>query len=221
MDSQYSHHFELPVADPGALADRPALRSPDVTLLSAVVDQIGMGVALATFEGIVLHRNPAACNLMSDCGLEIGDDTRFVARRPADATALQRALSFASRGRKSVTVLGDSERRSTTIAVQPLDLPPNSARGGCAMILFTAGARANGSAVAAYSDAHSLTPAESAVVAGLCDGLQAKEVAQRTRSSIATVRSHLRSIYYKTGARNLQDLLARVASLPPLGFHGG
>jgi DNA-binding CsgD family transcriptional regulator len=221
MDTHVSHHaFELPPpALPAAAPIRAAAETPDASLLAAVVEKLGLGVAVTTFDGLVLHLNQAARRALRDSAFDVGDDGRLFSLRAADTGSLRNALAAATLERKSVIVVGD-KRRGLSIAVQPLDFVAAGRPAKGVMLLFSLGARLNASAVAAYADAHQLTPAESAVVAGLCDGLQAKEVAQRTRSSIATVRSHLRSIYYKTGARNLQDLLARVASLPPLGLYG-
>ena len=113
-----------------------------------------------------------------------------------------------------LTLGGD--RRPTTVAVQPLATHPQSRRATSALLLFSRPALCEPAALSAYARVHSLTPSEALVLDALCAGLRAKEVAVRTRSSIATVRSHLRSIYGKTHARNLQDLLARLASLPPM-----
>jgi DNA-binding CsgD family transcriptional regulator len=221
MDTHVSHHaIELPSPDlQAATLARPARDQPEAPLLAAVVEQLGLGVAVATFDGLVLHLNQAARRALRDSAFDVGDDGRLFSLRATDAGLLRSALAMATLERKSVIVAGD-RRKGLTIAVQPLDFVVAGRPTRGVLLLFSLGARLNASAVGAYADAHQLTPAESAVVAGLCDGLQAKEVAQRTGSSIATVRSHLRSIYYKTGARNLQDLLARVASLPPLGLYG-
>jgi len=221
MDTLVSHHaIELPPAELAAPPARATRDKPESPLLVAVVEQLGLGVAVTTFDGLVLHLNQAARRALRDSAFDIGDDGRLFSLRGSDAGSLRNALAAAALERKSVIVVGD-RRKGLTIAVQPLDFLSGGRPAKGVMLLFSLGARLNASAVTAYGDAHQLTPAESAVVTGLCDGLQAKEVAQRTGSSIATVRSHLRSIYFKTGARNLQDLLARVASLPPLGQYGG
>ena len=220
MDTFVSQHaFELPPPKLSAAAVRATRDNHGSPLLTAVFEQLGLGVAVTMLDGLVLHLNQAARRALRDSAFDVGDDGRLFSLRATDAAALRSALSAATLERKSVIVVGD-KRKGVTIAVQPLDFVVAGCPAKGVMLLFSLGPKLNASAVAAYADAHQLTPAESAVVAGLCDGLQAKEVAQRTRSSIATVRSHLRSIYYKTGARNLQDLLARVASLPPLGLYG-
>lgn len=54
-----------------------------------------------------------------------------------------------------------------------------------------------------------LTAAERAVLAMLHDGLTPKQIALQRVTALSTVRSHIKAIKRKTGARNLNDLIAR------------
>ena len=192
---------------------------PATALLAAIVDQLALGIVVADVDGTVVHANRAAQTALSGSGLRIAANGRLESSRSRDATALHDALSAVAAQRRTLIALG-SERNVLTVAVQPLAMP-DEAGPPRAMLLFSRPMLCDAPALVAFARAHQLTPAENAVVEALCGGLRAKEVALRTRSSIATVRSHLRNIYYKTGARNLQDLLARIASLPPLAAPHG
>ncbi len=141
---------------------------------------------------------------------------RLVASRPSDSVALGQALDAAAALRRPLFSLGPAEQ-PTAVAIQPLLTGALSRRATRAMLLFSKPVLCDSAALSAYVKANRLTRAESAVLSALCAGLRVKEVAQQMKSSIATIRSHLRNIYCKTGARDLHDLLARVAVLPPLG----
>ena len=193
---------------------------PSATLLSAIVDQLALGIVVADVDGTVVHVNRAAQAALRGSGLRIGASGRLESNRARDAMALNDALSAVAAQRRTLIALG-SERNVMTVAVQPLAMPDDARDPPRAMLLFSRPVLCDAPALVAYARAYQLTPAENAVVEALCGGLRAKEVALRTCSSIATVRSHLRNIYYKTGARNLQDLLARIASLPPLAAPHG
>lgn len=52
-----------------------------------------------------------------------------------------------------------------------------------------------------------LTPAETRVAAGYCDGLIGKEIAERERISYHTVVRHTQNIYEKTGIRRSTNAL--------------
>jgi DNA-binding CsgD family transcriptional regulator len=63
---------------------------------------------------------------------------------------------------------------------------------------------------------HELTPVETRVLAGLCDGLHPREWAQRHGVSLATVRSQIGGLRAKTGAGSMRDLVRQVSLLPPM-----
>jgi DNA-binding NarL/FixJ family response regulator len=211
----------------GADAPQPLLRdfrdgsdrgdaSVDSTtrLLTAIVDQLALGIVVADRHRTVIHANRAARAALRGTGVRITPEAKLEALCASDAAALERALAAAAMQRRSLSAVG-SERQRLSIAVQPLTMA-NAASRSHAMLLLSKPVLCDGTTLQAFARAHRLTPAETAVVDALCRGFRAKEVALRTQSSVATVRSHLRSIYVKSGARNLQALLARVASLPSL-----
>ena len=188
---------------------------PAPALLAAIVDQLALGIVVAEVDGTVVHANRAAHAALFGSGMRIAANGRLESSRTRDAAALDDALSAVAAQRRTLIALG-GDRNVLTVAVQPLAMPDEAGRLPRAMLLFSRPVLCDAPALSAFARAHQLTPAENAVVEALCGGLRAKEVAMRTGSSVATVRSHLRNIYYKTGARNLQDLLARIAALPPL-----
>jgi DNA-binding CsgD family transcriptional regulator len=59
-----------------------------------------------------------------------------------------------------------------------------------------------------------LTPAESRIAMLLAAGREPSEIAARTRSSYATVRSHLKSIYQKTNVSRQSQLVRLISMLP-------
>jgi DNA-binding CsgD family transcriptional regulator len=206
--------------DVGAGSDRDE-RCVDSTpgLLTAIVDQLALGILVADRHRTVIHANRAARAALRGTGVRITPDAKLEALCASDAAALERALGAAAMQRRSLIAVG-SERQRLSIAVQPLTMPT----AGCkphAMLLLSKPVLCDSTTLEAFARAHRLTPAETAVLDALCGGYRAKEVAMRTRSSVPTVRGHLRSIYVKTGARNLQALLARVASLPSLADPDG
>jgi len=61
-----------------------------------------------------------------------------------------------------------------------------------------------------------LTPAEAKVAVALTKGLAPKQIASLTANSVETIRSHMKSIFAKTGATRQADLVARIMTLPAL-----
>jgi len=200
------------------LADALGSSSASAAIPAAIVDQLALGIIIVALDGRVLHANRAGLRALLAAGIFVHSDGQLGSHRTSDLVAVHRAVSATAAQARTVVEI-DSGTLRVTIAGQPLAYHHDGRRRSAAMLLATVDARADASAIAAYGDAHLLTRAERSVLLGLSEGLRAKEVAATTRSSVATVRSHLRSIYQKTRARNLQDLLARVAALPPLDTH--
>ncbi len=61
-----------------------------------------------------------------------------------------------------------------------------------------------------------LTPAEAKVAVAVAQGHSVKTVALNTGNSVATVRTHLRSIFPKLGASHQSDLVRTLQGFPPL-----
>jgi DNA-binding CsgD family transcriptional regulator len=191
-------------------------RATDLATLSgAIVDQLALGIIVVSLDGRVLRANRAGLKALLAAGLFVHPEGKLASHSNGDLGALDRAVAATAAQARTVVVI-DSGVLRVTIAAQPLRYPHAGRRRSAAMLLATVDTQTDAPAILAYGDAHLLTRAERSVLVALSRGLRAKEVAATTRSSVATVRSHLRSIYLKTGARNLQDLLARVAALPPL-----
>jgi DNA-binding CsgD family transcriptional regulator len=55
---------------------------------------------------------------------------------------------------------------------------------------------------------YGLTPAEAAITAALALGRSVEDAAKAKRVSLATLRSHLRSIFAKTGTRRQAELVS-------------
>jgi DNA-binding CsgD family transcriptional regulator len=68
-----------------------------------------------------------------------------------------------------------------------------------------------------FARTHGLTNSEEQVLAILCQGYSAPEVATQLNVAVSTVRSHVRSMCAKTHSNGVRALVGRVAVLPPLG----
>lgn len=185
-------------------------------LLAAVFEQLPYGMMIVTLEGQVLHANKMAIHALDSYDIWIDAGLRLVTLRPSDVAKLRRALAAAAVLRRSLVELGAGSRK-LAVGIQALRIPNSTQVAPCAVLLFGRSAYCDALALGAFGRSRGLTPAELVVLDALGEGLRAKEVALRLKSSIATVRSHLRNIYQKTGSRDLHELMAQLAALPPLG----
>ncbi|SFM88505.1 helix-turn-helix transcriptional regulator [Methylobacterium pseudosasicola] len=65
--------------------------------------------------------------------------------------------------------------------------------------------------------AYSLTGAELRVLLGLAEGATPTDIAKRYGIAASTVRTHLKSLFAKTGAKRQKDLIKLLLAIPPVG----
>lgn len=83
-------------------------------------------------------------------------------------------------------------------------------------LLISDPARSPREAVRALSCLYELTPAEARIACAVVAGDTPDEIAAAFGVKITTIRSHLASIYAKTGTRRQSELVRLVSSVPPL-----
>lgn len=197
-------------ATPGSgLATPPAARC-----LALALDEIDYGLLLVTDGSQVQHANHTARAELDDSHpLQLlGRELR--ARHPQDVVRLNEALIGAQRGLRKLVTLGPPEHR-VTIAVVPLPREPHDS--GHATLLVLGKRQVCGRlAVQWFASSHALTPAETRVLEALCDGQEPRDIADRFRVGLATVRTQIGSIRAKTGADSIRGLVRQVSVLPPM-----
>ena len=68
-----------------------------------------------------------------------------------------------------------------------------------------------------FARSHRLTRTEEQVLNLLCRSLSTPDIALTLDVAVSTVRSHVRSLCIKTGAKGARELINRIATLPPVG----
>lgn len=203
-------------AQPGGYRgpERRSAASQSAAFMSLMLDEIDYGMVLVSEDNQVLHLNHTArADLDRDHPLQLlGRELR--ARLPQDVAPLHDALQDAQHGKRSMLKLGDSAGEVSVVLV-PLGA---AHRGTPQATLLLLGKRrvCERLSVEWFARHHSLTPAETRVLEGLCQGLDPREVAERHNVGLATVRTQIGSIRAKTGTESIRDLVRHVATLPPM-----
>ena len=68
-----------------------------------------------------------------------------------------------------------------------------------------------------FARSHRLTRTEEQVLNLLCRSLSTLDIALTLDVAVSTVRSHVRSLCIRTGAKGARELVKRIATLPPVG----
>jgi len=189
-------------------------------LLACVLDEVDYGLLMLSADGTVVHANHAArAELESTTSLRLSGK-RLVSRTAKEQQQLDDALAAARdlglRTMLTIAAAGTSHDR-IGLSIVPLPAALTQAHAGHAVLIsFERSRIAETLSVDAHAREHGLTTREQQVLAALCDGLRAKEIATRLAIGEATVRTHVKNIKAKTGCASIVDIVNQVSRLPPM-----
>lgn len=192
--------------------------SPDAEVLIRMLDHVGIGVMALTTDARVVFSNRAARDVFAGSGSFRLEQGVLSAASPADKSALTKALQLASLGRRSL-LRTTTCRGQRYVGVVPLACGAPGAGDAShvvAGLILGRLALCDSLGIDAFGRQHGLTLAECAVLACLCDGHTPREIAEQKDVAVCTIRSHVRSILEKSGARSVSHLLRVTAMLPPV-----
>lgn len=201
------------------IADLIDHKSFEHEVLAEVLDALSTAVLLVEGAGRLVHANAAGEALLSR-----GDvlALRLDLVEPWDASALREAWPLSSgRARASGTRTLTLTRRGggqVSVSLLPLDAGRRRvlAKGEARTALFIQNAEVAPNAVEALGTTYKLTGAELRVLLGLTEGRTAADIATHYGIALTTVRTHLRSLFAKTGLSRQKDLIGLLFTAPPL-----
>ena len=195
-----------------------ATRAPATSVLeglAALVDEWAHGALLATLEGLVLHANPVAQLELRRNAVVGMHNQRLKGATPDNDRRLHKALSQVAKGRRGLLAFAQADGANVTLAVIPL-----RSETGCqadrAAVVFARTAICEAFMLCFFARSHGLTRTEELVLGILLQGFSAPEVAEQMKVAVSTIRSHIRSLCFKTRSSGVRELLKRVAVLPPV-----
>ena len=182
--------------------------------LEAALGRLALPAFVVDREGSIRHLNAAARTLLgrsAALGVRMGKLRFLDAKLGAAVHAAVRAA--AAEGGRSTALALALGKETGEVLVAPL--APQHAIAApwqvpLALVVVAAGPDDERAIAARLQQVYRLTPAESRIAAALAVGKTVQDVAHAMRVSDATLRTHLRSIFEKTGTRRQAELV-RVA----------
>lgn len=211
----------------GAPIGLPAARPPahsvpsgfEPHVLASLLNEISVGILMVSPSGQVLYSNLASRDAMASSGLLSVQSEQLFAASPADHNALLLALANASKGVSGLLRLSVGGA-SLTLSVVPAASAATSGIPGIQAItlFFPRSAICDTSVFLLFARSFGLTPTEQQVLTFLCRSLATPEIAGQLNVAVSTIRSHVRSLCYKTRSKGARELINRIAMLPPAGY---
>jgi DNA-binding CsgD family transcriptional regulator len=176
--------------------------------LSKTLDNVPQGLLVADPSGRILFMNRRAeTTLRAKDGLWVASDG-IRAHRTEETARLRELLARAANtstgnGTHAGGVLSISrpgQRRSLKIMIAPLPSSPDRGQHGpAALLLISAPEQSTPTDAKLLQKLLDLTPMEARLTAAIVEGRTVKEFAEETGISMNTARTHLKSVFAKTG----------------------
>ncbi len=197
------------------------------TTFIRALDMLDSGVALLDKSGSCLFVNRAAEQILNEkVGLYI-KESRLFASKPSESLVLRSLIDrtvaagfdgVASRG--GAMLITRLSKTPIRVVIAPFACEDQSGAGKATAVVFMSDPdRQSATLTSVLQSLYGLTPAECNLAELLAAGHTLAEACDLNRVARETVRSQLRSIFNKTGARRQSELIRILTSLPRLNVH--
>lgn len=184
-------------------------------MLARVLDEIDHGLLLLDLTGRILHANfPARRELTSAHALRNGDGM-LCAGSPASQAKIRQALKDAERDCRSIVELEDGSD-ALSVAFIPLAAVHGSETVDTVLVICSRRPGCEMLTMQMFARARHLTRAEQNVLARLCAGHGAEEIACLEGIRMSTVRTHIKNVRQKTGSSSIREVVHRVSRMPQI-----
>jgi DNA-binding CsgD family transcriptional regulator len=199
------------------------VRTIERARMAEALDGLRCGVVLVNGRGAVLHANRAADDMLRDGGPLHEVRGVLAAKAPKAARELREAIGQAAReeaciGRRGLAIrLSDAEAAPVFAHVLPLTGSDfrTRLRPDAAAAVFVGDTPDAGDWACSVAGAFALTPAETRLLAALLGGRRLAEAAGDLGVAQTTARTHLDSIFAKTGVSRQAELMRVALQVAP------
>jgi DNA-binding CsgD family transcriptional regulator len=206
------------------ISDVLDVRTIERARMAEALDALRCGVVLTDMHAAILHANSSADSMLRNGdGPVQSSGGKFVAKAAAAASELRAAIKLATQDEASIGRTGLAIRLTEPdeppIFAHVLPLTGSDLRTrlqpSAVAAVFIGAPPADQDAAAATAAAFGLTPAEVRVLTSLLAGRTLAETADALGIAATTARTHLDSIFAKTGVARQADLMRLAARLVP------
>ncbi|MBO9516151.1 MAG: helix-turn-helix transcriptional regulator [Variovorax sp.] len=207
--------FEIHYVQDAVRAPAPPPDALQPGMLARVLDEIDHGLLLLDLTGRILHANFPARRELS-----IGDALRNVdgllcANHAASQPKIRQALKDAERDCRSIVEI-DHPDHALSLAFIPLAALHGAATIDTVLVMCSRRPGCESLTMQMFARSKHLTRAEQNVLARLCAGHGAEEIACLEGIRMSTVRTHIKNVRQKTGSSSIREVVYRVSRMPQI-----
>lgn len=194
----------------------------EASLLGDALDRLATAVILLDVSGKIVRMNRSANDLLLEADGLYSSSGSLSTALTSESIALQRIIAANVRGSAldcspQVVVTRPSGAPSLTVLAAPI----TTARGDGGVMLLISDPRRFSSSGPELRASYGFTATEAAIALRLIAGATLNEISDERRSSVHTVRSHVKSLLHKANARNQADLVRIILGSAAAGVRSG
>jgi DNA-binding CsgD family transcriptional regulator len=208
------------------IKDRLALASLSGAQLLGALDQLPFGMLFLADDGRVLNGSTSALDLVRKREGLLLKDSRLGCVRSVDERALMQRLQedpLQTRRQDAIPIFRGANRLPLSLLPFPIQRPPETwlaPRCRWTLLVFDP-ERTPAHPAEALARMLGITRSEAALVERLALGESLKEASLRLNISVHTARTHLKSVFSKTGFSSQLQLIRHVLMTPVLRYCTG
>jgi DNA-binding CsgD family transcriptional regulator len=183
-------------------------------LATALMDAIECGLIACEADGAVFYLNQAAKREISS-GRALRVERGVLQVNGPGRDALRDAITAAATRRVRQLLWAGEGAMRVMVATMPV-LPANTQGGAKALVLLGRRSLCSPLGLEMLALRHRLTLSEKRVLSALIDTREPRQIAYDHGVQLSTVRTQIQAIRDKIGARNVDELLLRVAQVPAM-----
>lgn len=199
---------EAPVSAPPPDALHP-------TMMARVLDEIDHGLLLLDLTGRILHANFPARRELTAARAVRSVDGMLCAGQADSQLKIRHALKDAERDCRSIVEL-DHAGESLSLAFIPLAALHGGDTIDTVLVMCSRRSGCESLTMQMFARSKHLTRAEQNVLARLCAGHDAEEIACLEGIRMSTVRTHIKNVRQKTGSNSIREVVYRVSRMPQI-----
>ncbi len=212
------HEISPAAGDAGSGFGAVTALAPDALqagVLARVLDEIDHGLLLVDLTGRIVHANHPARREMAAARALRSAEGMLSAGLPAAQPRIRQALKDAERGCRSIVEL-EHASGTLSLAFIPLDAREPGAVVDTVLVMCSRAAGCETLTMQMFARSKQLTRAEQNVLAQLCAGHGAEEIAGLQGIRLSTVRTHIKNVRQKTGSSSIREVVHRVSRMPQI-----
>jgi DNA-binding CsgD family transcriptional regulator len=199
---------EAPVSAPPPDALHPAM-------MARVLDEIDHGLFLLDLTGRILHANFPARRELTSARAVRSVDGMLCTGHADSQLKIRHALKDAERDCRSIVEL-DHAGDSLSLAFIPLAALHGGDTVDTVLVMCSRRSGCESLTMQMFARSKHLTRAEQNVLARLCAGHDAEEIACLEGIRMSTVRTHIKNVRQKTGSNSIREVVYRVSRMPQI-----